>query len=100
MAFVLDTENGIMAYELNVKSTTVPLAAATTSIAAGPGSSYTVRYSGGQANNYVLWRSLVAAAPMSTWTPVATNSGTLSSSNFVVMPSGSRSFYRVSSRSY
>jgi hypothetical protein len=37
---------------------------------------------------------------MSTWTPVATNSGTLSSSNFVVTPSGARTFYRVSSRSY
>jgi hypothetical protein len=31
---------------------------------------------------------------------VQTNSGTLSSSNFVVAPSGARTFYRVSSRAY
>jgi hypothetical protein len=37
---------------------------------------------------------------MSAWTPVQTNSGTLSSSNFVVAPSGARTFYRVSSRAY
>jgi hypothetical protein len=70
------------------------------SIAAGPGSNYTVRYSGSQAVNYILWKSSTVNAPLNTWTPVATNSGTLSSSNFVVAPSGARTFYRVSSRSY
>jgi hypothetical protein len=97
-AFVLDSQNGITAYELAVKSTTVPLTAATTSIGVGPGSNYTIKYSGGQAINYVLLKSVTANAAMSTWTPVATNSGTLSSSNFVVTPSGTRTFYRVSSR--
>jgi hypothetical protein len=37
---------------------------------------------------------------MSAWTPVQTNSGTLSSGSFVVAPSGARTFYRVSSRAY
>jgi len=100
MAFVLVPENGILAYELSVKSSTVPLAAAATKIAPGPGSNYTLNYSGGQAINYILWSSPVASTPMSAWTPVATNSGTLSSSNFVVTPSGAHIFYRVSSRSY
>ena len=98
MAFVLDAQNGILAYELNVKSTSVP--AATVSIAAGPGSNYTVRYSGSQAVNYILLSSPAVNALMSTWTPVQTNSGALSSSNFVVAPSGARTFYRVSSRAY
>ena len=53
-AFVLDTQNGITAYELNVKSSVVPLAAATSKIAVGPGSNYTIKYSGGQAINYIL----------------------------------------------
>ena len=97
-AFVLDSQNGITAYELAVKATTVPLTAATTSIGVGPGSNYTIKYSDGQAINYVLLKSVTANAAMSTWTPVATNSGTLSSSNFVVTPSGTRTFYRVSSR--
>jgi hypothetical protein len=100
MAFVLVPENGIMAYELSVKSTTVPLSAATSKIIAGPGSSYTISYSGGQAINYILLSSPVAYGPMSAWTPVQTNSGTLSSGSFVVAPSGARTFYRVSSRAY
>jgi hypothetical protein len=100
MAFVLVPENGIMAYELSVKSTTVPLSAATSKITAGPGSSYTISYSGGQAINYILLSSPVAYGPMSAWTPVQTNSGTLSSGSFVVAPSGARTFYRVSSRAY
>jgi hypothetical protein len=100
MVFVLDTENGIMTYEMNVKSTTSSLSAATTHITAGPGSNYTVNYSGGQAVNYVLLKSTTANALMSTWTPVATNSGTTGSGSFIVAPSGARTFYRVSSRSY
>ena len=97
-AFVLDSQNGITAYELSVKSAAVGLGATTSSISAGPGSNYTIKYSGGQAVNYVLLKSVAANAAMSTWTPVATNSGTLSSSNFVVTPSGTRTFYRVNSR--
>jgi hypothetical protein len=99
-AFVLDTQNGITGYELSVKSSVVSVAAATSKIAVGPGSNYTIKYSGGEAINYILWKSLTANAAMSTWTPVATNSGTLSSSNFVVTPSGVHTFYRVSSRGY
>jgi hypothetical protein len=98
-AFVLDSQNGIMAFELSVKSAAVASGATTSSISAGPGSNYTIKYSGGQAINYVLLKSVAANAAMSTWTPVATNSGTLSTSNFVVTPSGARTFYRVSSRS-
>jgi hypothetical protein len=97
-AYVLDSQNGITAFELSVKSAAVGSGATTSSISAGPGSNYTIKYSGGQAINYVLLKSVTANAAMSTWTPVATNSGTLSSSNFVVTPSGARTFYRVSSR--
>ena len=97
-AYVLDTQNGITAYELSVKSSAVAVTAAHSSITNGPGSNYTIKYSGGQAVNYVLLKSVAANAAMSTWTPVATNSGTLSSSNFVVTPSGTRTFYRVNSR--
>jgi hypothetical protein len=100
-AFVLDSQNGITAYELTPKpSATAPVTAATCIITNGPGSNYTIRYSGGEAVNYILLQSLTANAAMSTWTPVATNSGTLSSSNFVVTPSGAHTFYRISSRSY
>ena len=99
-AYVLDTQNGITAYELSVKSSAVSVTATHSSIAAGPGSSYTIKYSGGQAINYVLLKSTTVKAAMSTWTAVATNSGSLSSSNFVVAPSGTPNFYRVSSRSY
>ncbi len=73
---------------------------ATLSIETGPGSDYTIHYSGGQAVNYVLLSSPVANAPMDGWTPVATNSGALSSGSFIVTPSGARTFYRVSSLSY
>jgi hypothetical protein len=97
-AYVLDSQNGITAYELSLKSAAVGSGATTSSISAGPGSNYTIKYSGGQAVNYVLLKSVAANAAMSTWTPVATNSGTLSSSNFVVTPSGARTFYRVNSR--
>ena len=62
-AFVLDSQNGITAYELNVKSAVLPLAAATGSIAVGPGSNYTIRYSGGEAINYVLLKSLDGKRP-------------------------------------
>jgi hypothetical protein len=100
-AFVLDSQNGITAYELTPKpSATVPVTAARCGITNGPGSNYTINYSGGEAVNYILWKSLNANAAMSTWTVVATNSGSLSSSNFVVTPSGTRTFYRISSRSY
>jgi hypothetical protein len=99
-AFVLDAQNGINAYGLTLKSSTVALAAAHSSIAVGPASNYTINYSGGQAINYVLLKSATANAAMSTWTSVMTNSGSSSSSNFVVTPSGARTFYRVSSRSY
>jgi hypothetical protein len=98
-AFVLDSQNGIMAFELSLKSSAVSQVASTVRIAPGPGCNYTINYSGGQAINYVLLKSVAANAAMSTWTPVATNSGSLSSSNFVVAPSGARTFYRVSSRS-
>jgi hypothetical protein len=100
-AFVLDSQNGITAYELTPKpSATVPVTAARCGITNGPGSNYTINYSGGEAVNYILWKSLNANAAMSTWTVVATNSGSLSSSNFVVTPNGTRTFYRISSRSY
>jgi len=99
-AFVLDSQNGISTYGLNLKSATVPLLAAASHIQTGPGSNYTIRYSGGEAVNYVLWKSLTANAAMSTWTAIATNSGSVSSSNFVVTPSGAQTFYRVSSRGY
>ena len=99
-AYVLDSQNGITAYGMNLKSATISVTAASASMTPGPGSQFTIHYSGGQAANYVLLSSPSANALMSTWTPVQTNSGTLSSSNFVVTPSGARTFYRVNSRSY
>jgi hypothetical protein len=99
-AFILDSQNGITAYELTTKSGPVPPVAPTSlSIGAGPASHYTIRYSGGQAVSYVLVTSQAADTPIGSWTSVATNSGTLSTSNFVVAPGGARAFYRVSSRS-
>ena len=83
-----------------VLTVTAPVEPATLSIETGPGSNYTIHYSGGQAANYILLTSPVANPLMSDWSPAATNSGTLSSSNFVVTPSGAPTFYRVSSRSY
>ena len=59
-----------------------------------------IGYASGQAVNYVLLRSTVVTAPLSSWTPIATNSGSLSVSNFVVSPSGSVNYYRVTSRNY
>ncbi len=79
---------------------TAALAATASKIAQGPGSNYTISYSSGQAVNYVLLSSTDVGAPLSSWTPVATNSGSLSISNFVVTPSGGAKFYRVTSRNY
>ncbi len=80
--------------------TSVTVAAANSVISSGPGSDLTIRYSGGQAVNYVLLRSTTLTTPLSSWTPIATNSGSLSVSNFVVTPSGAVNYYRVTSRTY
>jgi hypothetical protein len=78
----------------------IPVARATNSIVANPNGSFTIRYSGGAAVNYVLWSAPAVSIPLTNWTAIATNSGTLSSSNFVVQPSGAAHFYRISSRSF
>ncbi len=95
--------NGVSTLNTPINKITVSaavLAPTSSKIASGPGSNYTISYSGGQAVNYVLLSAPTVDVPMSSWTSIATNSGAFSVSNFVVTPSGSAKFYRVSSRSY
>jgi fibronectin-binding autotransporter adhesin len=63
-------------------------------LASGPGSDYTLTYSGGTGGQFVLVTSLNVEAPLNSWTPIATN---IAFSGSFTIPAGvdTQGFYRV-----
>jgi hypothetical protein len=95
MAFVLDTENGIMAYELNVKTTpSTATPARITQIHYG--NPVTISGTGPVSHPFALVSSTNVAKAMNLWTPEQTNTDGNGSFTFSVVPGTAKArFFRV-----
>ena len=93
IVYVLDSQNGLMAYQLTVPNAPVPLGA--THIDSMQGTS--LSYEGGSGSKFVLMKSPTANAPMSSWTRISTN--TLTPGSFTIPAVGTAApvFYRIKS---